>query len=592
MVSRSHICSEINRLHINQSLVLTGWVSNWRDHGGLVFIDLRDHSGVLQLVFDPEFPEVHALSSTLRSEWVLGVEGKLRIRPEGTINPKTHNGEYELVVEKCTIINQAEPLPFVLDSDNLNEDTRLKFRYLDLRRNDMQAILKLRSEVNSFIRTYMEKHAFIEVETPLFTRQTPEGARDYLVPSRVHHGSFYALPQSPQLFKQLLMVAGVHRYYQIARCFRDEDLRADRQPEFTQIDLEMSFTNQDEIISIAEELVTSLFSTFTDRKCTTPINRISYDKAIVQYGTDRPDLRNPLKLEPIEDLVKECKFKVFANPASAKNSRVVALKIEQGCKLTRGEIDGYTTMVQKLGGSGLAYIKCNDISKGIEGLQSPIVKFLGEKTANAIIAKLEAKNDDLIFFGAGKNTVVNRTMSALRLQLGNDLKLVDSSALAFCWVMDFPLVEYDEENKKYKPLHHPFTASSTSLRDFKDKPEKLKAQAFDLVLNGIELGGGSIRNHLVEDQKKLFELLGFSPKQYQDQFGFLLRALSLGAPPHGGLAFGLDRILMLLSGKNSIRDVIAFPKNQNGICMMTSAPGEVESAILGELSIAIKKKNN
>lgn len=588
---RSCFCADVTADHVGKDIRVSGWVSNWRDHGGVVFIDLRDSSGILQLVFNPEFPKVHELSGRLRSEWVVKVSGMLRERPAGTINSNLSSGAFELVVSEAMVINQSDALPFLLEADDLHEDTRLRFRYLDLRRSEMQAQLKLRSVCNSAIRSFMESNQFTEIETPIFTRQTPEGARDYVVPSRLHPGSFYALPQSPQLFKQLLMIGGVSRYYQIARCFRDEDLRSDRQPEFTQLDVEMSFVQRDEVMSIMEELIISLFNRFAGTNITSSFFQIDYKDAMMLYGTDRPDLRNPLTFMPIEDICVDSQFKVFAAPAkNGKQSRVIAMKVPGGNKLSRGEIDAYTLMVQQLGAAGLAYIKCNDISKGLSGLQSPILKFLGEEAVANIIKKVDARDNDLIFFGAGKKSLVNRTMSILRQKIGEDLNFIDSKAFNFCWVVNFPLMEYDQDEKKYTALHHPFTSSTESLLDYKGDPLDLIANAYDLVLNGIELGGGSIRNHLPAEQQALFKLLGMDAQTYEKQFGFLLKALSLGAPPHGGIAIGIDRMLMLISGKESIRDVIAFPKNQNGICMMSSAPNEINQRHLKELQINLKEK--
>ncbi|MDI9347308.1 MAG: aspartate--tRNA ligase [Methylacidiphilales bacterium] len=587
---RTHITLECGKVQIGTLVKVSGWVEHWRDHGGIVFIDLRDHSGIVQIVFNPDNTSLHGLGQSLRSEWVISVTGVIRNRPEGTKNDNLNTGHIEIVVSECEVLNQSQVLPFPLDGSIVNEETRLRFRYLDIRRNDMQNRLRLRAQANMFIRTMMQEHDFCEVETPMLTRETPEGARDYVVPSRLHRGMFYALPQSPQLFKQLLMVGGLNRYYQIARCFRDEDLRSDRQPEFTQLDLELSFCDQKEIMEITELVVTNLFERFGNKKFTKPIPHITYQESMRKYGIDRPDLRNPLHLVDIDNLVKNCGFKIFSTCANAKNSRVVALRVPQGAvRLSRSEIDTYTEMVQAQGAGGLAYIKCTDRQVGIAGLQSPIIKFLGEELTNTILDACSAQTGDLVFFGAGDAKLVNVTMHMLRGAIADSLKLIDPDALSFCWVVNFPLVEYDELEKRYVAMHHPFTACTESLIDFKGDPSTLLSHAFDLVLNGVELGGGSIRNHLVSEQHKLFTILGLSEEEIRGKFQFLLNALSFGAPPHGGLALGLDRLYMLLSGANSIRELIAFPKNQNGVCLLTDAPSSLANRKIRELHLAVQE---
>lgn len=589
---RSHYCGEVSEKLLDKEITLCGWVNNRRDHGGVIFVDLRDRTGLVQVVFDPSSKENFELADQVRNEYVLKVVGKVRKRPAGTENTQRATGKIEVYVEKLTILNPAEPLPFAIDeyADKVSEEVRLKYRFLDLRRHEMQARFQFRAKAMNIIRNYFDAHGFLDIETPILTKATPEGARDYLVPSRTQPGHFFALPQSPQLFKQLLMVAGMDRYYQIARCFRDEDLRADRQPEFTQLDVEASFIDEEFIYDLMEGLLRTLFKELKQVELPQPFPRMTYHEAMLRYGSDKPDLRIPLELVEISDLVKNVEFHVFAHPANDPDGRVAALCIPQGGeKLSRKEIDDYTHYVKQFKAKGLAYIKVNDLARGLEGLQSPIVKFLTEESVQAILKATQAQNGDIIFFGADKAKIVSDSLGALRVKIGHDLGLVQPG-WQFLWVIDFPMFEYDDEEKRWVALHHPFTSPRVDSAEILEKdPGKCLSRAYDIVLNGTELGGGSIRIHDETMQQTVFDLLGISREQARAKFGFLLDALRFGCPPLGGIALGLDRMMMLMSGANSIREVIAFPKTQTASCPLTSAPSEVEPAQLRELNISVKK---
>ena len=567
---------------LGEEVELCGWVHRHRDHGGVIFIDLRDRDGLAQVVYDPDRDDSFALAETLRNEFVIRITGRVRARPEGTVNPNMATGEVEVLGHTLEILNMAKTPPFQLDDENVQDDTRLRYRYVDLRRETMQANIKLRATVTRAIRAYLDERGFLDIETPVLTKATPEGARDYLVPSRTQQGRFFALPQSPQLFKQLLMMSGMDRYYQIVRCFRDEDLRADRQPEFTQLDMEMSFVNEDDVTSLVEDMIRALFRTVKGIELVDPFPRMAYAEAVRRFGTDRPDLRNPLELVEVGDLMQQVEFKVFSGPAGQPDGRVVALRLPRGNELTRKQIDDYTALVGKYGAKGLAYIKVNDLGKGAAGLQSPILKFLPEDTVQAVLERAGAETGDLVFFGAGKARIVNDSLNALRSALAEDLGLLQGD-WAPLWIVEFPLFEYNEGEQRWDSLHHPFTAPQTAAAG-EDLHECL-SRAYDLVLNGMELGGGSIRIHEPELQMRVLALLGIDEKEAREKFGFLIDALSYGCPPHGGIAFGLDRIVMIMAGAKGIRDVIAFPKTQTASCLLTSAPAAASPQQLRELGV-------
>ncbi len=585
---RSHYCGQLNESHLDQEVTLCGWVNRRRDHGGVIFIDLRDREGLMQVVFDPDSPETFATAERVRSEYVLTVTGKVRRRPAGTENSSLPTGQVELAVSSLEILNRAETPPFQLDEDDVNEETRLRYRYLDLRRPVMQDRLRLRALITRTLRAFLDSHGFLDIETPMLTKATPEGARDYLVPSRTHAGSFFALPQSPQLFKQLLMMAGMDRYYQIVRCFRDEDLRADRQPEFTQLDIETSFLDENQIMGLMEAMVRDLFAKVVEVPLHTPIPRMSYAEAMHRFGVDKPDLRIPLELVELSDLMQAVEFKVFSVPAKDAKGRVAALLLPEGGTLTRKEIDDYTAYVGRYGAKGLAYIKVNDRAKGRDGLQSPILKFLPDEVIEAIMTRTGAQTGDLIFFGADSAKVVNEALGALRIKLGHDRGLVERG-WKLLWVVDFPMFEWDDKDSRWMALHHPFTAPSVDdVTALEADPGNCLSRAYDLVLNGTELGGGSIRIHRSDLQESVFKLLGIGPEEARDKFGFLLDALKYGCPPHGGIAFGLDRLVMLMTGAGSIREVMAFPKTQTASCPLTNAPAPVSEAQLRDLHIRVR----
>jgi len=587
---RSEYCGWISRKHLGQTVTLCGWVHRRRDHGGVIFIDLRDREGLVQIVCDPDGPETFKTADRLRAEYVVRVEGKVRERPAGTVNRDLASGEVEVLARDIEILNASLPPPFQIDEDHLSETVRLENRVLDLRRPVMQKNLRLRYRVAMAVRQFLDRHGFIDIETPMLTRSTPEGARDYLVPSRVHPGEFYALPQSPQLFKQMLMVAGYDRYYQIVKCFRDEDLRSDRQPEFTQIDIETSFLGQDEITALMEELVRQVFKETIGVELPNPFPRMSYDEAISRYGTDKPDLRVPLELAELTDVMKDVAFKVFAGPANTPGGRVAGLRVPGGNALTRGEIDGYTEFVKNYGAKGLAYIKVIDAGQLSEaGLQSPIVKNLSSAALKAAIERTGAKSGDLIFFGADKAKVVNDALGALRDKIGHERGLAQPGWRPL-WVLDFPMFEWDEAEKRWNAMHHPFTSPADGHEDrLESDPGSARAKAHDMVLNGWEIGGGSVRIHRSDVQQKVFRALNIGADEAQAKFGFLLDALQYGAPPHGGIAFGLDRIVTLMAGAESIRDVIAFPKTQRAQCLLTHAPSPVDERQLRELHIRLRQ---
>ena len=584
---RSDYCGQVKESLIGQEIAVCGWVHRRRDHGGVIFIDLRDREGLLQIVFDPDRPEIFAEAERIRGEYVLAVKGVVRPRPEGTINPKMATGQVEVLAHELTTLNRSETPPFHHD-EHANEELRLKYRYLDLRREEMLGNLRLRHQVTMAMREYLDGQGFIDVETPMLTRATPEGARDYIVPSRTNPGNFFALPQSPQIFKQLLMMSGLDRYYQIVRCFRDEDLRADRQPEFTQLDIEMSFVDEAAVIRQMEELVRHMFKSVLDIDLPSPFPRMSYAEAMRRFGSDKPDLRIDMELVEVADLMGSVEFKVFAGPANDADGRVAALCLPGGSSLSRKEIDAYTAFVGRYGARGLAYIKVNDAAAGRDGLQSPILKFLPDDVVASIVERTSAKSGDLIFFGADKARVVNDALGALRVKLGGDRGLI-KDAWAPMWVVDFPMFEKDAQTKRWTALHHPFTAPNSGDADvLRADPGNALSRAYDMVLNGSEIGGGSIRIHDQGLQSAVFDLLDISKEEAEEKFGFLLRALQYGCPPHGGIAFGLDRIVMLMAGAESIRDVIAFPKTQTASCPLTNAPGEVSAEQLKEAGIRLR----
>ena len=586
---RSHPCGVISSDHLEQKVTFCGWVHRRRDHGGVIFIDLRDHTGLVQVVFDPDRAEIFGLAEEVRSEFVLRIQGKVRKRPDGTVNPDMLTGEIEVLGHDLEILNRAATPPFQLDDTDVSEENRLRYRYIDLRRPVMQQRLRLRARVMRELRQFLDERGFVEVETPMLTRATPEGARDYLVPSRTHPGDFFALPQSPQLFKQLLMMGGLDRYYQIARCFRDEDLRADRQPEFSQLDIEMSFIDEPLIMNLMEDMMRALFHSVMGVEFPDKIPHMTHRDAMRDYGSDKPDLRIPLKLTELSDLMRDVDFKVFSAPAQSDDGRVAALRVPGGTKLSRKEIDGYTEFVARYGAKGLAYIKCNDVAAGREGLQSPIVKFFSDDILAAVIQRSGAENGDLVFFGADKAGVVADALGALRVQLGHDMGLVEQGWRPL-WIVDFPMFEWDDRDKRWQALHHPFTAPvATDIASWQAEldinPADCVSRAYDLVLNGTELGGGSIRIHHAEMQQKALDVLGIDEAEAHEKFGFLLDALQYGTPPHGGIAFGLDRLIMLMSAAGSIRDVMAFPKTQSASCLLTNAPSSVSEQQLKDLHL-------
>ncbi len=589
---RTHKCGELNTAHLHEVVDLCGWVHRRRDHGGVIFIDLRDRSGLVQVVFDPDSPETFAIAESVRSEYVLKVQGVVRNRPEGTVNPNMATGEIEVLVRQVEVLNKAETPPFPLEGDiEVNEETRLRFRYIDLRRTDMQEKMKIRRDITRCLRNFLDDHDFFEIETPYLTKATPEGARDYLVPSRVHEDAFYALPQSPQLYKQLLMISGMDRYYQVVRCFRDEDLRADRQPEFTQLDIETSFMDEDHIMFLMEEMIRHLFSEILDERLPAEFPRMTYHEAMQRYGSDRPDLRIPLELVDLAEEMKAVEFKVFSGPANDPEGRVAALRLPHGAKLTRKEIDELTRFVGIYGAKGLAYIKVNDLEAGIAGLQSPILKFMPDDVVNRVLVKTGARTGDVIFFGADKTKIVNEALGALRVKLGIDRDLLEGKWKPV-WIVDFPMFDWDEGQQRWNAIHHPFTAPKSSIEELQRDPGHTLSRAYDLVLNGTELGGGSIRIHKPDMQKAVFELLGIGEEEAQQKFGFLLEALKYGCPPHGGIAFGLDRLVMLMTGASSIREVIAFPKTQSASCPLIDAPAIVNDAQLRELGIKLRGRKS
>ncbi len=586
---RTHKCGELNTQQLGETVSICGWVHRRRDHGGVIFIDLRDRAGLVQVVIDPDVEATFAIAEQVRSEYVLRITGVVRDRPTGTVNTNLHSGAIEILAQDIEVLNESETPPFPIESDiEVNEELRLRYRYIDLRRTVMQEKMKVRRDVTRLLRNFLDDNEFFEIETPYLTKATPEGARDYIVPSRTHENSFFALPQSPQLYKQMLMVAGMDRYYQVVRCFRDEDLRADRQPEFTQLDIETSFMDENEIMIIMEEMIRQLFAKVIDVDLGAEFPRMSYQESVSRYGVDRPDLRIPLELVDIAEDMKDVDFKVFSAPANDPKGRVVAMRVPNAGDLSRKDIDDLTKFVSIYGARGLAYIKVNDLAAGLDGLQSPIVKFAPAEVWASVLAKTGAQTGDLIFFGADKANIVNEAMGALRVKLGHDLNLL-VGAWKPVWIIDFPMFDWDEKSGRFNAIHHPFTAPSCSVEDLIANPATALSRAYDLVLNGTEVGGGSIRINRTAMQQTVFEILGIGEDEAREKFGFLLDALKYGAPPHGGLAFGLDRLVMLMTGSTSIRDVIAFPKTQSAACPLVSAPAVVTDEQLKELGIRLIK---